>query len=287
MTENQGKNAGDPGAGFRQKWVYSALRELHETLTRPLYWAIMATSVALTVVAGPFDTLDQMNLPVRVLFWGVGIMATGLMMTALIIGSRHFNHDRRHPWPLVSTLAALIGVPPAFALFYGLATATTLQGPPQYPLRLLVELSTILVLISIVGNARIYLRRTPQAADEAPAPPAEPDTALPLLLEKLPPELGRELICLRAQDHYVEVVTPRGSTTLLMRLSDAERDLAGLDGLRVHRSWWVNLDHVVGFARTEAGGMELTTSTGLTIPVARGQRAVLKAALDQRQAAAE
>jgi len=292
MTGNNGKRAEKSGAGTWRDWVHSALREVQDTLRRPLYWAIVATAVTLTVVAGPFGTLDGMTMPVRAFFWGVGIPVTGLVMTVLIVGSRHFNADRRYPWTLVSIAAALIGVPPTFALFYGLVSAVSPYGPPRYPLRLLTELTTILVLISIVGNARIYLRRTPAAtaAEPAPAPapmPVDAGPALPLLLEKLPNELGQELVCLRAQDHYVEAVTPLGRATILMRLSDAERDLVGFDGLRVHRSWWVNLDHVVSLARTEAGGMELTTSTGITIPVARGQRATVKAALDQRREAAE
>lgn len=290
MTENQGKIAEEPDAGIWRDWVYSTLRETHETLRRPFFWTLLATGVALTVVAGPFGTLAKMSLALRVVFWGVGLLSTSLIMTVVVIGARHFNADRRYPWTLVSAAAALFAVPPAFVIFYGLNSAFSRFGAPQDPLRMLIELATILVLMSIVGNARYYV------LGQQPPAPARPVTVLhavdsapaqPLLFEKLPKELGRDLVCLRAQDHYVEAVTPRGSTNVLMRLSDAERDLSGFNGLRVHRSWWVNLDHVVSLARTEAGGMELTTSTGMTIPVARGQRATLKAALDQRRAAAE
>ena len=68
-----------------------------------------------------------------------------------------------------------------------------------------------------------------------------------------------------------------------MRLSDAEALLGPGTGMRVHRSWWVALDHVTGTERTAGGGMDLITSNGLRIPVARGQRAELRAVLERQQ----
>lgn len=115
------------------------------------------------------------------------------------------------------------------------------------------------------------------SASLAAAPAAEP-----LIYDKLPPELGRDIVCLRAQDHYVEVTTTRGTALVLMRLGDAERDLSCIDGMRVHRSWWVALDQVESLARTESGSWELTASCGQKIPVSRGQREALREALEVR-----
>ena len=44
---------------------------------------------------------------------------------------------------------------------------------------------------------------------------------------------------LSMQDHFVRVTTDRGSAMVLIRFSDAVRELAGHSGAQVHRSHWV------------------------------------------------
>ena len=60
------------------------------------------------------------------------------------------------------------------------------------------------------------------------------------LLERLPVRLqNSEIFALNSEDHYVHIHTSKGAEMMLMRLSDAVRDSQPLDGLKVHRSWWV------------------------------------------------
>ena len=68
-------------------------------------------------------------------------------------------------------------------------------------------------------------------------------------LDRLPPELGRDLVCLKMADHYVEVFTTSGSTLILIRFADVVAELEDAGGLRVHRSYWVVRDHVTGVTR--------------------------------------
>ena len=68
-------------------------------------------------------------------------------------------------------------------------------------------------------------------------------------LRRLPEQLGRDLVCLKMADHYVEAFTTAGSTLVLMRFADAVEELQGADGLRVHRSHWVARRHVVKASR--------------------------------------
>ena len=77
----------------------------------------------------------------------------------------------------------------------------------------------------------------------------------------------------------------QGSALVLMRLSDAERDLSALArarGVRTHRSWWVNLDHVTAAEKAPGGGATLMTRGGVSVPVSRGQRAAVMEALAGR-----
>jgi DNA-binding LytR/AlgR family response regulator len=71
------------------------------------------------------------------------------------------------------------------------------------------------------------------------------------------------------------VVTSLGSELILMRLSDAERELAGVDGLRVHRSWWVSRKGIAE-SRREGGKIVLTLKSGDEVPVSRSYQDAVK-----------
>jgi hypothetical protein len=96
------------------------------------------------------------------------------------------------------------------------------------------------------------------------------------LAARLSPALGREIVALQAEDHYVRVFTTEGSTLIFMRLSDAIEELGGLEGMQVHRSWWVARSAVL---RTLGSGrkMQLELTNGVTAPVARSQGPQVKA----------
>lgn len=109
-----------------------------------------------------------------------------------------------------------------------------------------------------------------------PAPVIAPPAATPFL-DRLPAHLGRDLIALAMEDHYVRAHTPAGSTLILMRMRDAVAELAGMDGAQVHRSWWVSRSHVTG-AQRDGRNVRLLLTGGIEAPVARGQIEPLQAA---------
>jgi len=94
-------------------------------------------------------------------------------------------------------------------------------------------------------------------------------------LVRLPPAIGRDVIALEAEDHYVRVHTMAGSALILMRFSDAITLLAALDGLRVHRSYWVRRSSVAE-TRSNGRGMTLLLDNGLHIPVSEGYKALVR-----------
>lgn len=283
----------DPAApgGF----VRLTLRETQAFIARPRFRVLLGSGILIAALAGPFHTMAGIGFPGRLVYWGLTITLASLLLPLLSFAARRLNAGGRVHWAVAATLAALVAVPPVFALVLTLDHLFMPQGDGTTAPELLVYVSVPTVIINLIVNAAVeaQTRQAPPAdvapadAPPADAPPADADPAPSLLFERLPAALGRDVICLRAQDHYTEAVTVQGRATVLMRLSDAERHLTGFDGLRVHRSWWVNLAHVTRLERTGAGGMDITTSNGLTIPVARGQREALRAALARRQEAAE
>ena len=108
------------------------------------------------------------------------------------------------------------------------------------------------------------------------AAPREPDPPGRLFV-KLPAALGRDILALQAEDHYVRVHTAKGSALLLMRLVDAIEDLGGLEGMRVHRSWWVSR-HAISASAMQGRKLLLTLTNGVAAPVTRGTAPALRRA---------
>ena len=106
-------------------------------------------------------------------------------------------------------------------------------------------------------------------------PDSKPGAANARLINRLPPELGAEIIALEMEDHYVRVHTALGNELILMRMRDAIEELDGVDGLQVHRSWWVARGAVCDVQR-EGRNVRLTLDTGVEAPVSRANVQVLR-----------
>jgi hypothetical protein len=87
----------------------------------------------------------------------------------------------------------------------------------------------------------------------------------------LPRELGEELIAVSSELQYLRVWTTRGSALVLGSLQQVEETEAS-DGIRTHRSWWVNVQHVAR-VRGKGDGAVCELSNGLEVPVSRRRKA--------------
>lgn len=87
-------------------------------------------------------------------------------------------------------------------------------------------------------------------------------------LDRLPPQLGSDLIALEMEDHYVRAHTALGSELILMRMRDAVAELGGIEGEQVHRSWWVARGAVESVER-DGRNVRLVLANGLEAPVSR------------------
>jgi DNA-binding LytR/AlgR family response regulator len=88
--------------------------------------------------------------------------------------------------------------------------------------------------------------------------------------DRLPEQLGTDVIAVTSELQYLRVWTPRGCALILGALADVESEAAAT-GLRVHRSWWVANEHVVSVRRTATGAVCLM-SDGRQVPVSRRRR---------------
>lgn len=136
----------------------------------------------------------------------------------------------------------------------------------------------VAILGLVVATIFLLIARIDESADpDTPrsARVSPPETS-PRFLDRLPPAWNGELRALEMEDHYVRAHGPDGrSELMLMRMRDAETELEGFEGLRVHRSWWVAKEAVVG-RRRDGRKWLLKLAGGLEAPVARDRVSELR-----------
>jgi len=250
--------------------VHSTLREMQGHLFDPRVLGAAAVVAAILGFSGPFGTYDLLALVPRLLYWTAIVAltyATGYLVTMLAgppIASRI-------AWPAlrVAAVGLCIG-PPVTAIVIAINVATFGAGGAIGWLPLLAY--STLVAIGVTAIAEIIGERAPAgsaAAEAAPGPPP--------ILERLPHPQRGPLVAISVADHYVEVTTTRGRAMVLMRFSDALREVGDTKGVQLHRSHWVALEAVARVVRAE-GRVLVELRDGRRLPVSRGFLPAVKAA---------
>ncbi len=101
---------------------------------------------------------------------------------------------------------------------------------------------------------------------------------LPPFVSQFCPQVGLRLIALEAEDHYVRVHGELKSALISYRFADALRDVATLDGLQVHRSFWVNRAAIREIRRA-GRSVSLEMVNGLCVPVSHAYKELARRAL--------
>jgi hypothetical protein len=126
------------------------------------------------------------------------------------------------------------------------------------------------------------LRQTPDD-DEPDAPPpgeqAQREEELrkrrEQLYEKLPEVIGRDIVAISSDLHYLNVHTVLGKFLVLGTLK-YYAEAFGDEGILVHRSNWVAKQHVVK-VRTSGEEIYCLMSNGLKVPISRSRKKQVKA----------
>ena len=240
----------------------------------------LASVVVLFSFIGPFGTYDSMGTLARAGYWALAMGVNWLLCAAAIaLALRLAGSVSRRRLSVAIGAAALAAAVPGTGVVFA---AEALFRPGYAALGAVPTIYlAVAVLMLLIGHlavaVRAGFREAAARTDDSPAPAAPAADPPPRFLDRLPPELGRDLVYLKMADHYVEAFTTAGSTLILMRFADAIAELDGLDGLRVHRSYWVARRHVAGTAR-RAGRTTLRLTGDHLVPVSRGRLAEVRAA---------
>ena len=86
----------------------------------------------------------------------------------------------------------------------------------------------------------------------------------------LPADKRGEILALSAQDHYVKIISARGSHLNRISMKEAVEMLPKDIGLQVHRSHWVAYNAMLGLSQT-AGRYQIELRNGMRVPVSRNK----------------
>ena len=258
----------------------------------PRQWAIdLAVMTALGVflgVIGPFGSFNGGDLAMRIAYWVANIwIGFSVLSVAVRLSLRAAMRFDLPIWFALGLGVALGAAPLALIL----ATFSAWFWPPNHgrmfplfslyaqTLAIAEPLSFAYYFLADRGWRGAVAQGGPrrESAGVEPVAPPDPVPVSTAFLDRLPTRLGRDLLCLRMEDHYVRAHTARGSDLILIPLKDAVAELGGLEGLRVHRSWWV-ARAAVAMPVTSGRNLTLRLTNGLEVPVSRASVAVLRAA---------
>jgi hypothetical protein len=227
---------------------------------------VLSTALGVVLgVIGPFGSYRGGGLGIRVLYWTVSLWAGWLVFGLAVPVLARAAVRRRWPlWAWVPATVAVLAIPAALV---GRMLAVAVW-PSAGRIDLLEWYGQFLV-VSALANGLVLWRVMATRPTVA-----TPDSADPR--DRLPPNLGREVLCLRMEDHYVRVHTPRGSALVLMSLGQAMAGMDDVEGLQTHRSWWVARGAVEGLVE-DGRNLRLRLVGGLEAPVSRARIGALRA----------
>lgn len=235
---------------------------------------VVATAVGLFLgLVGPFGSYFNGPAELLIAYW-VGSMWLGVAIfgAALTIARSLADRFATPRWIAIFFMIVLAMIPQAI-----ISRALAFAMWPELARLNLGLLGWYLQGLAIAGPVGFAYAAWRGDLGRKPAPPTLASGTNPALLDLLPPRLGKDILCLEMEDHYVRVHTPLGSDLILLPMLRAIDSLSAIEGLRVHRSWWVARAAVV---RSGVVGREtrLWLVNGLEVPVSRRTVADLRAA---------
>ena len=246
--------------------------QISTTAVRLIIKALILILVALLVGVminffSPRATL-LMGPEERIWFWiylcligGAGIFICELIITLL--------KAKLSGWPK-AFLQSICGSVAVLVPLYAIYDPAVIPRPGTTVLFIWIVMVLILAGATILGLKFLKsdaFEDTETAPGESANEASEKTPAK--ILARLPIHLqSSELYALSAEDHYVRVHTSKGDDIILMRLSDAILETGDVEGLKVHRSWWV-AQSAIDDIKSKGRSAEITLKNTHKVPVSR------------------
>lgn len=204
-------------------------------LWRLFYWAAVIAIMDRIILPGA-EMLVRRWRVLREVSATAGLAAmpfvVAIPMTAVVIGIDAMAA------PLICNVVAYMPAEYAAQINAACATTTTVSALAMY--------GSVLAICFLTGGVLFLGTGGMKAFDGLDMTPVRPGLRF---LSRLPAHIGADMRYVQMQDHYLRVVTRGGEAMILMSLRDALAELEGLDGMQVHRSWWIALNDVTQIVR--------------------------------------
>jgi len=259
------------------------------------FWVLLA--ILNTVFNSLVATIDHARVAAWepwVWEWTSSLMIL-VLVPAILAAERRwpFRFDtwrRSLPWHLLATvpfsLVHVTGMVALRVLAYRLAGTRYDFGQwePGYAYEYLKDFRTYFLVIALISLSRLWLVRWQGEArllavpDEGP--PVEPvERPERFLVRKLGKEFlvnAREIEWLQAAGNYVNLHVRGRDYPLRTTMAAIEERLDPARFVRVHRSYFVNLDYLAAIEPVDTGDARLMLRDGATVPCSRRYRSQLR-----------
>lgn len=277
---------------MKSTFVHLTLRRWAEISKTPIFYGAFVAFVTVGGFWGPFRDIGYTTLASRLflsvqlnlILWFVGLgIATPLRVLLQMWGVPvRFSVVFACGFALVAIIPVAIGF---FAITDG----------QDFSLSHMVEHSIVLVmLVSLAAYALV--RKSDSLSRYAEGDTVDDGETVPVaqtnktprdpiqcpLQDRVPKDKQGVLYAMVAQDHYVEIITDKGSSLVLMRLADAVKIASDSVpasgpkfGIQIHRSAWIS---AFGVAALEKQGRRLFVKLqdGRKLPVSRSSESSLR-----------
>lgn len=244
------------------------LDEMRASLRLPVTQAAWIFLTVLMALTGPFGSYQEIPLAQRLMFWLV-VTALAIVLAVAVRVVVYSRLGLGGLWPAgavtAGTVAAIL-TGPLYLLMRGNAGLYPLRPPAPDELALFIFCLTL--GFCAIRHAIDQRDGLPAVASFADMPQTGTPQGVPRLVGRLAPELRGTVWRVSGRDHYVDILTDKGTGSVLMRFSDAMAELDGIDGEQVHRSHWVAA-HAVAGAMREGGRVFVRLVCGERVPVSR------------------
>jgi hypothetical protein len=217
---------------------------------------------------GPFGSFN-MPLLERLLYWFV-LFNLGYIIYFYAYKLSDWIFNNKQPPIVVSyTFPSLVSSVPISILV--VLASSYFSNINIFSLKYFLLVLPNVFILGVIIDTIMKLIHRPHEAENIEVIPGEN------FINRLPKNIGKELICISMEDHYLLAYTDLGNHMMLMRMKDAMIELKEYPGMQVHRSYWVATKHVSHSVKNLRKNI-LVMSNNMEIPVSRKYLALVKEA---------
>ena len=222
------------------------------------------------------------NALVYFLSWQVNTLGVIALLLGVQLSLTRISWLKRlNPWS-ITFVSAILGSILFAPIGYSLDLLTGQEEfSGHWHQGVLQELSALLPLV-ILGWLAInapwilgYRLEMKELQHEAPA-------VIPRFMQLIPQDRRGELIYIKSELHYLQVVTQQGSSLILYNLKDAVEELDDTAGITPHRSYWVAKEKIEKWI-PNGRQARLRLANGDEIPVSRRNAASVRNAISKEE----